>query len=437
MPEMKPPDPNVPSAPQSTDRPAGGRPAAPEQPLNLPPEAMVEPRPAPATLYGGQRSTAPAAGPRPEIMRPRPAPNSALPGNVWGMVAAVGLLLLALVVVATWSKKKGSPPSPSPRAAEESPDLSNYAAYVARNKALIQKSYEQQVLTAEPFAGEAPLAVRPAGPLLSPEGDPQLAALAEALAIRVRIMQGSQASSRGGQTTRTTKGEFRGFRVSALERLENGALSYSEITVVTPGKRLIRTVNRVLQGLEKTDLAGVLSEVQAAGLEFSPLPAPAGQDVFRVQLLPARPWGKPVAAGQLIAGREVGGVTLGMPVAQARGRLAPSYSVLKRKVLVGDAYRDVYKVTDAGGEPLFFIYEKDGQAWGITIVSPAFRTASGIGIGSTLDQMRIQYPEVRLSHSAKKTPIARVQGIDGSFILQSDERQEVIAVLIGESPEFE
>lgn len=432
MPENIPPDPVRPPMP----------PAPPEAPLNLPPEALVtEPRPAPTTLYGGE-ARRPVQVSRSDVPRPMVAREPGLPASTWGMIAAVVGLLLVLLFVATRGGKKEEPvrpaaPEPVVSASEGTKDLSGYAAYMARNKALIQKRYEQQVLTAEPFAGEAPLTVRPAGPLLSPEGDPQLAALAEALAIRVRIMSGAQTAARGGQTTRTTKGEFRGFRVTAMEKLEKGGVSYAEVTVVTPGKRMIKTVNRVLQTLEKGDLASVLAEVQAAGLEFTPLPAPQGQDVFRAQLLPVRPWGKPIEAGRLISGREVGTIALDSPVARIAGQLPPSFRVLGRKVLVGESYRDVFKVTDADGNPLFYVYEKDGRAWGITVVSPLFRTASGIGIGSTLDQMRLQYPEVRISHTAKGAPVARVQGIEGSFILQSDEKPEVIAVLVGQSPEIE
>ncbi len=434
MPDNIPPDPSRPPMPPAPP------PTAPEAPLNLPPEAMVtEPRPAPTTLYGGE-ARRPIQVPRPDVPRPMVARQSGPPANVWGMIAAVVGLLLVLVFIATRGGKKEEPvrpAAPEPLASEATGEPSGYAAYIARNKALIQKRYEQQVLTAEPFAGEAPLAVRPAGPLLSPEGDPQLAALAEALAIRVRIMNGAQTTTRGGQTTRTTKGEFRGFRVTALEKLEKGEVSYAEVSVVTPGKRTIKTVNRVLQALEKGDLAGVLSEVQVAGLEFTPLPVPPGQGVFRAQLLPVRPWGKAVEAGLLISGREVGAVALDAPVAGIPGSLPPSFRVLKRKVLVGESYRDVFKITDTAGDPLFYVYEKEGRAWGITVVSPLFRTASGIGIGSTLDQMRLQYPEVRISHTAKGAPVARVGGIEGSFILQSDEKPEVIAVLVGQSPEIE
>lgn len=431
MPENNPPDrPSVPPVPPP--------------PMDLPPEAMVaESRPAPATLYDGQ-----SRRPEPSPARPQPAyrpyaakpERASTPASVWGLITALVGLVLVLVIVATSGGKKeepARPASPEPEVAQQASEPSGYAATVARNKALLQKRFEQQVLTAEPFAGEVPLAVRPAGPLLTAEADPQLAALAEALAIRVRILNGEQTTVRGGQATRTAKGEFRGFRVTALEKLEKGVVTHAEVLVVTPGKRTLKTANRVLQVLEKAELADVLSEVQDAGLEFTLLPAPPGQDSLRAQLLPVRPWGKPVEAGLLISGRGVGAVALDTPVARIAGKLPESFRVLRRKVLVGESYRDVFKITNEAGDPLFYVYEKGERASGITVVSPLFRTASGIGIGSTLDQMRLQYPEVRLSHTAKGAPVVRVEGIEGSFILQSDDKPEVIAVLVGESPEFE
>ncbi len=426
MPENKSPEANATPVPPVPNQVPGGAANIPEPPLNLPPEAMV-------------LEASPVASPVPQAKtegtRPLPAARPALPRSLWWLAAAVLALLAMLVIVAFGSRGKKKPETPAVQSTEKTEELSNYTAFIAANKGLVALKPSEQVLTAGPFAGEAPLAVRETGPLSSLAADPQLAALAEALMKRVQIMHGFRDTEAKGQVIRSTKGEYRGFRVSAVEKRVNGAAVHSEIILSTPGKGVVRTVNRVLQQLDRTDLNGVLSEVRAAGLEY--IPQAAGGDVFRVQLRPVRPWGKPTAAEWLIAAKAVGAISLGMPVDRIRENLAPSAQVLKRKILVNDAYYDVYKATDAGGEPLFYAYEKAGRVWGISVVSPVFRTVSGIGIGSSLDQMRISYPEVRLAHSERKTPFARVPGVDGIFIFQSDTRQEVVAILIGESPEFE
>lgn len=426
MPENKSPETNANLVPPVPDPAPDGAGDIPEPPLNLPPEALVQ-EAVPV------ESAVPSA--KTEGTRPLPVAKPALPKSLWWLAAAVLALLAVLLIVAIGSGRKREPENPAVQSAEKTGDLSNYTAFIAKNKGLIEKKPSELVLTAEPFAGEAPLAVHENGPLSSPAADPELAALAEALMQRVRIMHGFRDAEAKGQVMRSIKGEYRGFRVSALEKRVNGAAVHSEITLYTPNKGTVRTVNRVLQQLDRTDLNGVLADVRAANLEYAPLAA--NGDVVRVHLRLLGPWGKPVAAEWLIAAKAVGAVDLGMPVDRIKDNLAPSAQVLKRKILVNDAYYDVYKATDASGEPLFYAYEKAGRVWGISVVSPAFKTESGIGIGSSLDQMRINYPEVRLAHSGKKTPFARVQGIDGIFIFQSDTRQEIVAILIGESPEFE
>jgi hypothetical protein len=260
-----------------------------------------------------------------------------------------------------------------------------------------------------------------------------LAALADAFKVRVQVMQGSQELMRDKAVTQVTKGDFRGFKVQALAKLENGRVVNEETMLTTPKNGVIKTVNRVLTIIQRTDADGLSSEVRAAGLEFLPLP---GEKEFRLQLRVMRDWGKPVSADRLIAGENVGRVALGMPLAQLQSRIAAGDSILKRKVLINEAYHDVYKVMDQGGDPLFFVYEKEGRVLGIWVISEVFKTGRGVGISSSLDQVRIHYPVVRLLRSAKKTPYVKVEGVSGMLIIQGERDKKVVAILVGDSPEF-
>ena len=120
-----------------------------------------------------------------------------------------------------------------------------------------------------------------------------------------------------------------------------------------------------------------------------------------------------------------------------KDQLLATYIVLKRKVLVNDLYYDVYKVLDRGNEPLFYVYEKGGKVWGISIISDQFKTEKGMGIGNTLDQMRINYPIVKLASTEKKTPFIQVEDVAGIFILQGEGEKSILSILVGDSPEFE
>jgi hypothetical protein len=393
-----------------------------------------------AESLADSRPSAPPIMVLPGQLPQRQAAGPAWLKGIWAILAAFVLVLVAILIFFT-SRQPGKG-VPAGRAGNEpndqgNVDLRNYSAFVAQNRALLERGSEETILTDEAFAGQAPLATRAGGPLVSNETDPQLAALVDAFRIRVHVMQGSQSLVRNRTLTRITKGDLRGFKVLASERVEDGKVVAEEAQVLTPRNGLIRTVGRVLAVLQKTDLAGVLAEVKQAGMEFSPLPATADGKMFRAQLRFARPWGKAIPGELLIAGNGVGGLALGMPVSEIKNHLSATYGVLKRRILVNDVNYDVFKIMDPVGEPLFFVYEKDGLVWGISIISAAFTTQQGIGINSSLDQIRLHYPLVKLAYSGKKTPFVRLEGTAGIFIFQGGGDKKVISILIGESPEFE
>ena len=376
---------------------------------------------------------------KPTDMPPQPILKPRKPQYNWILIPFIFLLLFILVlfIVRPRHKKDLRNLSATPQNIEEKADLSNYSAFVAKNQALKNDKYSESVLTDEPYAGQAPLAVRSNGPLISPEIDPQLAALAEAFKIRLQFTQGSQLLSRGRTVVRVTRGDFRGFKVNAIENLENGIAVSEELTVTTPQNGLIKTINRVLEEVQRTDFSRINSELQNVGMEFSLLPTAPDKKLIHVGLRPVRNWGKPIPGELLIAGKSVGGIMLGMPVNLIKSKLDASFNVLKRKVLVNDVYFDVYKITGRGDEPLLYVYDKDGLVWGISIVSEIFKTERGIGIGSPLDLIRLNYSSIILANSDKKPPFIRIFGVDGIFIVQADGGKKVVSILIGQSPEFE
>jgi hypothetical protein len=380
-----------------------------------------------------------AAETKPLEMQPRPTKNAIQQKSLWVMLSIVLLLLFVLILLFVQPRQKRDIKNISTQqeSSEEKSELSNYSAFVSKNPALQEKEISEQVLTDEIFAGQAPLAVTASGPLISQDVDPLLAAMADAFKRRLQIFQDSQSFVRGNTVTRTTKGDIHGFKISVLEKRENEQVVFEEITLVTPGNGVVKTVNHVLDMVQKTDFPGINAEIQKAGLEFTALPIQTNKQILRGQLRSLRNWGKLISAELLIAGKSVGGIELGMPTSQLKIKLPASYEVLKRKVLVTDTYYDVYKIVDANKDPLFYVYEKKGKVWGISIVSEIFKTARGIGIGSNLDMMRISYPVIRMGHSEKKTPYVKVEEVTGLFIIQGEGEKRIISILIGESPEFE
>jgi hypothetical protein len=318
---------------------------------------------------------------------------------------------------------------------------------IMKNKLARQVVRPNLLLTDDEFTGQAPMTVKASGPVISAAIDPELAAMVDALKKRLQISVDSRSISRGNTVTTITKGDYRGFKINVAEKIENQNIFSEEVTVSTPQKGFIKTVNRVLESINGSDLARFSVELQNAGLEIIKLPLQSGNEAFQVKFKVVNIFGKPIAGDLLISGKSVGKISLGMPTARLENMLLSSYIVLKRKVLVNDIYHDVYKVLDQSNEPLFFIYENKGWVWGISIISEIFKTDRGIGIGSSLGNMRINYPRVNVGISDKKISFVKIDDVDGLFVIQSEgidiEKQifpsktKVISILIGNSLEFE
>jgi hypothetical protein len=303
------------------------------------------------------------------------------------------------------------------------------------------------LLSDDEFAGQAPVAVKAGGPVISAAIDPEMAAMVDALKKRFEISVEGKASNRGNAVTRTSKGSFRGFLISVEEKTENWNSVFEEVAVTTPQKGFIKTINRILESVKASDLGRFTDELRAAGLEMVNPALQPGTDFFRVQFKTSGIYGKPIAPDLLISGKSLGKISLGMSTTQLETILLSSYVVLKRKVLVNDIYYDVYKVLDQSNEPLFFVYENKGLVWGIAIINEIFKTERGIGINSSLGEMRINYPQVGVGISEKKTPFVKIDGVDGLFVIQSEgvdiqrhsfpNTSKIISILIGNSLDFE
>lgn len=450
MNEMNPPDKNVTPRPDALEQPAAGQPIKPGPPPSAP-AAIADELPKRA---GGGDVIADANALAAVTARPSPAPAGYTRGPgpaqmAWVLPSAALLLLLVLLLFIGRARHKVNPnlePASQPKQ-EEVSSVNDYKDVIAKNLSLREPKYSAIVLQDDAFAGQAPRAVRQDGPLLSRENDPLLAALADAFAKRLEAVSGSQAAGRGNAASKITRGDFYGFKIVAVEKTENRNVVSAETTVTTPRHGLIKSVNHVLQAAKDTDFPGFVQEMRQAGLEFFVLPAAADEKTVRVQIRPIRFFGRPIAPEVLISGKSVGGITLGTPVARMEKTLAGTHIVLKRKVLVNDIYYDVYKVSNLDNEPQFYVYEKEGAVWGISILGDGFKTAAGIGIGSSLGLLRASYPSIKLGYSEKKTPFVQLEGVDGIFIIQGDgvdfakkifpNEAKVISILIGDSPEFE
>jgi hypothetical protein len=372
------------------------------------------------------------------------------PQIIWISLAIILIFLAVFLLLIIQGRHKNKILKPlAGEQLEEAGKINNIDAsgILKSNLARRQVAGPILLLTDDELVGQAPMAVRASGPVISAAVDPELAAMVDALKIRLKIITDSKSTSRGNIVTKVYKGDFRGFMINVEEKTENQNAFSEEVAVSTPKKGFIKTVNRVLQSIQGSDLERFALELKDAGLEISKPPLQPGSPFFQVQFKVKSIFGKAVAGDLLISGNSLGKISLGMPTAQLETMLLSSYIVLKRKVLVNDIYYDVYKILDQSNEPLFFVYENKGRVWGISIISEIFKTGKGIGIGSSLGDLRINYPRLNVGISDKKTPFVKIDGLDGLFVMQNEgvdiKRQilpnttKVISILVGNSLEFE
>ena len=86
---------------------------------------------------------------------PRPyAARQVWPVSTWILIAIISLLVMILIFLGIRSLRQKSPGDRTAEASseQENSDLSNYTAFVARNRALLERESSETILTDEEFA---------------------------------------------------------------------------------------------------------------------------------------------------------------------------------------------------------------------------------------------------------------------------------------------
>jgi len=305
-------------------------------------------------------------------------------------------------------------------------------------------------LSNELFQGTAPLKVKEKGPVISEENDPEIAAIGDALRIRVETILGSKTRTRRGIETKTTSGKFHGFKVSNTFQRKGDQVIRNETSLVTPSRGWVMIKGNILDAIRKTDYEKFHRELEVAGIEVIKTPV-TDEGIINVQLRVTKLFGRPVKPGFLIGSSSVGGVKLGMPIKMLESVLPHNkYIVIEKEILHEDKFYDTYKVCDLQIKPLFFINAKENKVWGIQVVSDRFKTARGLGIGDTLAEFRINYlknTDIKIGATPGGIPFVSIDEVTGMFLLQEKginfvtqvfpNDAEITYVLLGGSPFIE
>jgi hypothetical protein len=344
----------------------------------------------------------------------------------------VVLLLLLILFYLMFFKEHQAPPGPvTPTTTEETAAVTGEPETVTEQPpaSIIDTAPAKPADKEEPppvyelsddaFQGAAPLTVKPSGPVISEEVDPEIAAVADALKVRVAIINGSKTRTRRDIKTTISSGMFQGFKVTHTLQEKADEVIRDDIAVVTPSRGILAVKGNILDSIKRTNYEKFQQDLETSGLEVTKS-LEEEEGVVNAQLRVTKFRGKPIQPAFLVGPDNLGPVKLGMPIEDMEVALK-GYVVVPKRILHGDTYYDTYKVLDRRNRSLFFINEKDGKVWGIQVVSNKFKTDGGLGIGNTLAQFRIYYlKNAKLSISATPAgaPFVSVQGMSVRFFLQ-------------------
>lgn len=309
-----------------------------------------------------------------------------------------------------------------------------------------EKTQPTYDLPEEKLQGTAPLTVKPNGPVVTAATDPEIAAIAVALKIRVAIIAGSTMKTKGGIVTTTSSGTFLGFKVTQTLQQRGGEVLKEEIAVTTPSRGQVTVKGNILDSMSKITYQTFLNDLKSAGIEVIKNPVP-DEGIINVQLRVTGSLGPAANPDLLIGSGSVGPVDLGMPVKKMESLLAKKYEVVSKRLADEGKYYDTYKVLGPGGQPLFFVIGSSGKVLGIQVVSEKFKTSRGLGIGNKLGEFRVCYlrnGKMTVSSTLAGNPYASVQGLAVRFFLQGQglnfanqvfpDDLKVSDILVGGSP---
>ncbi len=297
------------------------------------------------------------------------------------------------------------------------------------------------------FQGEAPLRAEAEGVLFTKERDAELVAIGDAMNIRARLLFGIKTAQKGDILTETCKGNFNGFKISSLKVRLSGKITQDEISISTPSRGLIKITGKTLDSVTRTRYDQILKDLEAAGLKAFKRLLPE-KNAVQIQLRMIRISTFRSGDANLFTGTSVGKISLDAKISDMKSLLPPRYRMIKRRIMMENEFVIIYKIEDQKRTPLFYVYERDAKIWGIQIENDSFRTARGLGIGSSLGAMRIYYTNLNIRSLPGKVTYLWINQEDYKeikFILVDDKRInfddnifpfdiKVNSILIGKSP---
>lgn len=256
--------------------------------------------------------------------------------------------------------------------------------------------------------------------VISAEQDAELTAIAQAFKKRGEILFGEQLKEYRKTTIHSIDANIRGFDIKYVYQIRGEKILKNNLVITTPTKGVLLFKNQVLTNLRKTTYEDFMKALNDAGIEIvkDEEALVEGNMIVQMNFQPESP--PSTLPKYLIGKNRVGEITLNLPVNQIEARLPDGFRYIKRTVRVEDKDVVVHKIFDTENKTLFYIRDKESKVWKIQITDERFRNPLGIGIGTTLAQMKIYYPLFKLTKIDKGDPFFQDPETGAKFMIQSE-----------------
>jgi len=364
----------------------------------------------------------------------------------------IGILLVAvvlLVALLVFQKDRsiidpGFSEKPSNNLEESGTDSEQYIPVDTDIPSSIKKEEIKTIeLSNDIFVGKVLVQVRETGAIISVEKDTELVAIAEAFLIRITAIYGTKIGKRKEITREVSSGSFQNFKITGIKSKQMENTLAEEISVKTPSGGTFFVKDHILDSIIKTNYEQIHNDLKEAGILVSK-EILKEEGVLKIKLAVENGPELLDKNDFLIGSQNVGEILLEMPISEMKRVLKGKYRMIRRNIMVGNKSFSVYKVEDKNKTPFYFVYEKNGRIWGIQIVDSKFKTQKGIGIDSSLGNIRALYSKVKVNLHPQKVIFVTLDELGVKLFLQEENinfdkkifplQTKISYIILGKSP---
>ncbi len=287
-------------------------------------------------------------------------------------------------------------------------------------KAVFVKSFS---INNTDLSGKAQIKIRKKGAIFSELEDSKTVAITYALLKRIEVLGGMKQKKTKGILTKQWRGNLRGYRLTGFRKHKTDQEFTENLTLVTPASGRLSVINGVLASVKKVTFENFIKSLEAKGILIKDIES---TDENQVELnldfkADNKAFGK---KDFLLSSSGIFGVKGGGGIESIGLNLPKGFRDIPKEIEVNETtFYKIHKIHDDKFQPLFYVKEWENKIANVEITSPRIKIREGIGIGSTIGELRILFPELTIAVTKGKVVVVQYPEIGGYFIVNASVKE--------------